>query len=922
VDSWSAAGESTAGGPAVKTSSHTVAARFFLIVPFAAGLACASIAGAADPLRPNIVVFLADDLGWSDCSVSGNNDARTPNMTRVARDGMTLTHAFVASPSCAPSRAALLTGLTPARNGAMFNHTSPDKEFKTWPTYFHELGYETAAIGKVAHYATVKSYGFEHFSHFKYHEDDCVSAAVEWLRKRADARPLCLFVGTNWPHVPWPKPGQFDGSTPVPPSLVDTAETREWMTRYASAVQLADRDLGIVYDAAFKALGDNTLFIFTSDHGAQLPFGKWNCYDAGLRTPLVAVWPGRIKGGSQSNAMVSWVDLLPTSLHAAGGNPPPPGMASQQLSGQSFLDVLLGKQTQHRDHIFATHSGDGRMNDYPIRALRSRDWKYIRNLRPDSEHHTHIDQASGEDGRNYWSSWIKKAEADPTAAAVVQRYFRRPAEELYDLRVDPWELHNLANDPAHVDQLAQFRGQLDDQMRLEDDRGLETEEARRPKPRNEAKTPEGKARPNIILVLADDFGWGDIACYGGQVPTPSLDAMAREGTRFTQFYVASPICSPSRAGLLTGQFPARWRLTSYLQTRKGNRECEQADYLDPQAPSLARTMRSSGYATAHVGKWHLGGGRDVTDAPKFAAYGYNAGFGTYESPEPHEEITATGWIWSTNDRVPRWQRTEWMVDRTLAFLDSHEDQACFVNLWLDDTHTPWVPEADELNGDKPKAGTGKRNLRRVLTEMDRQIGRLIDELKARRERRETLVLLLGDNGPLPTFDQTRTAGLRGSKLSLYEGGIRVPLIAWWPGRVPANRVNDQTVVAAVDLFPTLCAIGACALPKGVQFDGEDLSKTLLGETQFRSKPLYWEYGRNETSFAYPKEAHHRSPKLAVRDGRWKLLVNSDGSDAQLYDLLQDPFETADLADSQADVRKRLSDAVGEWRKSLPSFNTK
>ncbi len=171
-------------------------------------------------------------------------------------------------------------------------------------------------------------------------------------------------------------------------------------------------------------------------------------------------------------------------------------------------------------------------------------------------------------------------------------------------------------------------------------------------------TPAAEVRPNIIVILADDFGWGDLGCYGGKLPTPRLDAMALEGTRFTQFYVAAPICSPSRAGLITGQFPARWRITSFLQTRKGNRACEQADFLTTNAPSLPRVLQAAGYATAHIGKWHLGGGRDVTNAPPFAAYGYDTGFGTYESPEPHPDITTTNWIWTPRDKVKRWDRTQ------------------------------------------------------------------------------------------------------------------------------------------------------------------------------------------------------------------------------------------------------------------------
>ncbi len=409
-------------------------------------------------------------------------------------------------------------------------------------------------------------------------------------------------------------------------------------------------------------------------------------------------------------------------------------------------------------------------------------------------------------------------------------------------------------------------------------------------------------RPHVVFILADDLGGGDLGAV-----TPRLDRMAKEGTRFTQYYSASPICSPSRAGLLTGTFPARWRITSYLQTRKGNRACEGADFLDPAAPSLPRLLKAAGYATAHFGKWHLGGGRDVTDAPRFAAYGYDEHAGTYESPEPHPDITATQWIWSGKDKVKRWERTGFFVDRTLDFLKRHPDRPCFVNLWPDDTHTPWVPSADAPKGATPE------NLRGVLAEMDRQVGRLLDGLRELGLDEKTLVVFTSDNGPLPTFQGARAAGLRGSKLSLYEGGIRMPMIARWPGRVPAGRVDEETVWGAVDVLPTVCALAGVAPPAAV--DGEDMSAALLGKPVARKGPLFWEYGRNPKSFAYPA-GRDRSPNVAVRDGRWKLLLNADGTGAELYDLAADPKESAPVEDPE--VAKRLTERALAWRKSLPA----
>ena len=442
--------------------------------------------------------------------------------------------------------------------------------------------------------------------------------------------------------------------------------------------------------------------------------------------------------------------------------------------------------------------------------------------------------------------------------------------------------------------------------------------------RHSASGAEG-AKPNVLFILVDDMGWGDLASNGGAaVATPHMDALAREGTRFTQFYTASPICSASRCGFITGQFPARWKITSFLQTREGNRTCEQADFLDPQAPSFVSAFKSAGYATAHIGKWHLGGGRDVTDAPKFSAYGYDLGLGTYESPEPAAPLGLKTTPWAKErepQQVARHDRTRWMVDETITFIKKSAGQPWLVNLWFDDVHTPHVPSDEQLAG--AGEGTGNAKYRAVLRATDAQIGRLLGVLKEMKMDANTIVILAGDNGPEPSFERKRTGGMRGMKWSLYEGGIRTPLVVRWPGVMPA-AVNDTTVVAAVDFFPTLCALSGVTAPSGVKFDGEDLSFVWKGGKQPRSTPLLWEYGRKPPAegpgkiraFPYPNEPDAKSPNVAIREADWKLLINADGTAAELYNLAADRNETHNLAAEKPDITKRLTDAALMWRKSL------
>lgn len=429
---------------------------------------------------------------------------------------------------------------------------------------------------------------------------------------------------------------------------------------------------------------------------------------------------------------------------------------------------------------------------------------------------------------------------------------------------------------------------------------------------------QSKEKPNIIFILTDDMGIGDLSIYGGQViKTPYLDKMADEGIKFTQYYCASPISSPSRAGLLTGKHPANWHITSYLQTKKGNRAAEMVDYLTIDAPTLPRTLKNNGYKTAHFGKWHLGGGRDVDNAPSITEYGYDEYASTYESPDPDPLLTASDWIWSKEDSIKRWNRTAYFVDKTLDFLRKNKGQPCFVNLWPDDVHTPWIGDYEQMEM-SPKGVNSDKNFKTVMREYDYQIGRLLKELEKEGLDKNTIVVFTSDNGPAPSFEQIRTNGLRGQKASLFEGGIRMPFIIWGPkASIPQGKFDDYSVISAMDMFSTICSLTNTPLPDNFDTDGEDMSDALSGKPQKRKKIIYWEYRRNDDQ-AFPKpQGVNLSPNIALRYDDWKLLVNKDGSDVMLFNLKSDVRETKNLKNQYPQIMKMLEVAAMKWRNSLP-----
>ncbi len=438
-------------------------------------------------------------------------------------------------------------------------------------------------------------------------------------------------------------------------------------------------------------------------------------------------------------------------------------------------------------------------------------------------------------------------------------------------------------------------------------------------------------QPNLVLVFIDDMGWGDFSCFGNEsVTTENIDRLAEEGIRFEQFYVNSPICSPSRVAISTGQYPQRWRISSYLAYRQQNIDRGMAQWLDPSAPMLARFLHDAGYATGHFGKWHMGGQRDVGEAPLITEYGFEESLTNFEGLGPRVLAIKDAYDGSpttkhthNSDTLGRgeiiWQDrslvTESFTQAAIDFIKraDADDKPFYVNVWPDDVHSPFFPP-------KARRGDGeKRTLYHgVLETADEQLGELFNYIRGDEKlRSNTLILVCSDNGP---EQGAGSAGpFRGFKTHLFEGGIRSSLIAWGPGLVNPRKVgavNKNSVFSAIDLVPSLLSI-ADVEATGVSFDGESLSKTLLGHSESsRDQPIFFRRPPDRDAFYGVDDL----PDLAVRHGKWKLLCEYDGTDALLYDLEADREETTDLSTEKPEIVKQLRAELLAWHNEVPPDN--
>ena len=418
-------------------------------------------------------------------------------------------------------------------------------------------------------------------------------------------------------------------------------------------------------------------------------------------------------------------------------------------------------------------------------------------------------------------------------------------------------------------------------------------------------------RPNVIFIFADDLGWGDLGCYGNSnIKTPNIDRLARQGTLFSQFYVSSGVCSPSRTAFMTGHYPARHRIHGHIAAEEQNGQRGMPNFLDPDAHTVTRLLQQAGYKTGHFGKWHLGHGGG---APGPGAYGI----------DDHRTTTSNGRSWPKPEYY--WAKlTELIVDESIRFIEENRAHPFYLNVWSLIPHAVLDPTEEQM---KPYRRFGPNRPENLpykgamqiyyasVSDLDQQIGRLLDKLDELGLAENTLVVFSSDNGPedihVRNASHSAAGPFRGRKRSLYEGGVRTPFIARWPGRVPAGRVDDESVVTAVDFLPTVCKLAGVEVPGGLNPDGEDVSDVLLGASRNRKKAIFWEW-----RFRITGHVSNRSPMLSVRDGDYKLLMNPDRGRVELYDIPRDPRERHNLAEHRPEIVERLSKKLLAWQKTL------
>jgi len=954
-------------------------------------ITCPAAATAAPPHeaagpRPNIVLILADDLGWSDTSLSTASDLHpTPNLRRLAARGITFTRAYAASPLCSPTRASIVTGQTPARNGstAPVHHqpevrleprvrpraaagekarivesvTRLDTRLPTLGRLLREAGYRTAHFGKwhlgAEPYSPLE-HGFEvdlphtsgpgpagnfvapwGFTNFpprvpdEHIEDRMAAEAAAWMETVKD-EPFYLQYWQFSVHAP------FDAKESLVAHYRDRIDrsAAQHSPTYAAMVHSLDDAVGTLLDTLDRlGIADRTLVVFTSDNGgncysgipetdaageafvavptsnAPLRGGKATVFEGGIRVPEIVVWPGVAPPGARTDAVTQSTDLYPTLLAAAGVSPPD----DHRIDGVDIRAAIAGRPFDRGPIVTFFPHAPG-VPDWlpPCVAVHRGDWKLIRLFHQgdDEAHAWRLYDLSSDIGEQH-----DLATSRPDLVAELDAEIER---HLVDARaVVP--LPNPRFDPARS--AAELIGVQQGGLKVGPTRAARVTGIRR-RQETAATMPPAAAPsrpPNVLVIFSDDHGWADLGLHrvDEDIRTPHIDALGRDGIRFTRGYVTAPQCVPSRAGLLTGIHQSRFGV-----------EDNQKGPLPHAVVTLPERLRGLGYVTGMSGKWHLDvvhdRARGGTAAPDADHLPHRHGFdeywcGTLRTYHASHALDGTPFPDAPRQVVDRRFRITVQTEAALGFLDrraAEPDRPWFLYVPYFAPHVPLEAAEPWFSRTPEHLPPERRKALAMIAAMDEGVGRLRDRIREIGQDRHTLIFCISDNGaPLRAhaWDGSLNLPLVGEKGMLTDGGVRVPFVAAWPGVLPSGGDYDHPV-SSLDVAATVLAAAGGDLEAATRppaagsvddlaalpLDGVDLLPFLTG--QRREPPhttLLWRW---------------RS-QAAVLDYPWKL-VRLGADRRYLFDVTEPAGERMNLLAEHPEVAARLERVLDDWARGL------
>ncbi|RXK50661.1 sulfatase-like hydrolase/transferase [Aquirufa rosea] len=901
--------------------------------------------------KPNVILILMDDMGYGDLSCYGALQYETPNIDRLAHQGIRFTNYLAAQAVCSASRAGILTGCYPNRlgiSGALFPNSpvglNPEEE--TIAEILKDQGYATGMFGKW-HLGDKKEFlpkqqGFDEYVGIPYSNDMwpvdlegkpittpgaykqdlpvlsifdgdepsiylrnlqdqeqitgvLTRRSIQFIEKNKD-KPFFVYIPHSMPHVPIAASMEFQGKSKL--------------GLYGDVMMEVDWSVGEIIKTLKKNhLEENTLIIFTSDNGPWLNYGnhagstsglregKGTSFEGGQRVPFIAYWKGKIQAGQVSNKLAAAMDVLPTIAEITQAKLP-----KKKIDGLSLWPILQGnKKAEPRKEFLYYY----RRNN--LEAVRKEDWKLV----------------LAHPGRTY-EGFLP---ANDGFAGQVNENFAVP-QGLYDLRRDPGERYDVqAKYPAKVQELLALADKAREDLGddLKQIKGKENREIGRIK------------KPNVVYIYADDLGYGELGAYGQKlIKTPFLDALAKQGIKFTQHYTSAPVCAPARCMLLTGKHAGHAQIRGNHELGGFTDETERGQMpLEKGTFTLGTLMKNAGYQTAAIGKWGLGMA-DGTGNPN--AHGFDYFYGLLDQKQAHNYYPTHLWEngkWDTLNNAyinvhqfqgkgapadidfKQFQGKEYVVDKmmnkALNFIDKNKSQPFFLYLPLPLPHlslqAPEEAVRTYIGAFPDSAYLGKKGYTPnpypratyagMISYLDSQVGRIVEALKKYKINQQTIIFFSSDNGA--TFDAggvdteffQSTAGLRGRKQDVYEGGIREPLIVAWPGVIPGGQVNHHPTVQ-YDMLATLAELTGQPTP---ETDGISFLPSILRHSEQKKHPFIY--------FEFPE----KTGQVAIRMGRWKGVKSNLKKNRQapweIYDLENDPMEHNNVANQHPEIIPQL-----------------